>query len=264
MGEEAKDKLTMRYQRYFFKEGKEMEKVQHANDLVDLAFQEGFEIFGKAIKAEKKVDKILDSIKEKEDEIDFGKGTIDTTGRPYDHPKKVRVVADVEECGMMGGGPMNKGISDIEPMESEDEYMDTYDAPPNDGENEIDHVPNQDAEELYASVRKQLGENTHLTEAEKSSLLKFFTSQLKKFKNADSEIDPDMKAELGKTVAKRWQSKKMMEWDLMTEGDKEAYKAYFQKMLKKYGVSSPDQLGDKKKEFFNTVDKGWKAKKESD
>lgn len=43
------------------------------------------------------------------------------------------------------------------------------------------------------------------------------------------------------------------------------YQEFFKKMLKKYGVTSPDQLADdKKKEFFNKVDKGWKAEKETD
>jgi hypothetical protein len=36
-------------------------------------------------------------------------------------------------------------------------------------------------------------------------------------------------------------------------------------MLKKYGVSSPAELDDeKKKKFFDDVDKGWQAKKETD
>ena len=47
--------------------------------------------------------------------------------------------------------------------------------------------------------------------------------------------------------------------------DKEAYQKYFNKILKKYGVSSPDELPqDKKDDFFDEVDKGWKADKESD
>ena len=46
----------------------------------------------------------------------------------------------------------------------------------------------------------------------------------------------------------------------LPEGDKEAYKKFFDKALKKFGVSSPDELeGDKKKEFFNYIDKNWKA-----
>lgn len=47
--------------------------------------------------------------------------------------------------------------------------------------------------------------------------------------------------------------------------DKEAYQMYFDKMLKKYNVESPEDLSDEdKKKFFDEVDKGWKADKESD
>ena len=43
-------------------------------------------------------------------------------------------------------------------------------------------------------------------------------------------------------------------------GDKEAYQKFFNKALKKFGVSSPDELeGEKKKEFFDYVDKNWKG-----
>jgi len=48
----------------------------------------------------------------------------------------------------------------------------------------------------------------------------------------------------------------------LEEGD---YEAFFQSALKKFGVKSPDELGDddKKKEFFNYVDKNYKAKAEA-
>ena len=43
-------------------------------------------------------------------------------------------------------------------------------------------------------------------------------------------------------------------------GDKEAYKKFFNAALKKFGVSSPDELeGEKKKKFFDYVDKNWKG-----
>ena len=54
---------------------------------------------------------------------------------------------------------------------------------------------------------------------------------------------------------------------LTEEDDKksDAYKAYFKKMLKKYGVDEPDKIPDKdKKKFYDEVDKGWKADKETD
>jgi hypothetical protein len=48
--------------------------------------------------------------------------------------------------------------------------------------------------------------------------------------------------------------KKMME--------NEEYKAYFKDMLKKHGYDSPADIpADKKKEFFNAVDAGWKGEK---
>ena len=46
------------------------------------------------------------------------------------------------------------------------------------------------------------------------------------------------------------------------EGD---YDAFFKSAMKKFGISSPDELDDeKKKEFFNYVDKNYKADNEED
>ena len=43
------------------------------------------------------------------------------------------------------------------------------------------------------------------------------------------------------------------------------YQKFFDKALSKYGVKSPEELeGEKKKEFFNYVDKNWKADNETD
>jgi|LULL01.1.fsa_nt_gb hypothetical protein len=49
------------------------------------------------------------------------------------------------------------------------------------------------------------------------------------------------------------------------EGGKEEYQKFFNAALKKYGVSSPDELDDeKKKDFFNYVDKNWSGDNEAD
>ncbi len=41
------------------------------------------------------------------------------------------------------------------------------------------------------------------------------------------------------------------------------YQEYFEAMMKKFGVTKPSELkGEKKKEFFDAVDKGWKGEKE--
>jgi hypothetical protein len=43
------------------------------------------------------------------------------------------------------------------------------------------------------------------------------------------------------------------------------YQAFFTKTLKKFGVKSPQELeGDKRKEFFDYIDKNWKGDNESD
>ena len=48
-------------------------------------------------------------------------------------------------------------------------------------------------------------------------------------------------------------------------GDKEEYQKFFNSALKKFGVSSPDELDDdKKKDFYNYVDKNWQGDNESD
>jgi len=45
----------------------------------------------------------------------------------------------------------------------------------------------------------------------------------------------------------------------------EEYRAFFQKKLKEFGVNSPDDLStEEKKKFFNEIDKGWSAEKETD
>jgi len=47
------------------------------------------------------------------------------------------------------------------------------------------------------------------------------------------------------------------------EKDGDEYKAFFQKALKKFGVTEPDKLeGSKKKEFYDYIDKNWKSDKE--
>ena len=61
-----------------------------------------------------------------------------------------------------------------------------------------------------------------------------------------------------------WEASKDTPKDEAT-GDKKAYNAFFDKKLKKYGVSSPDELsGDEKKKFYNEIDKEWKGDNEED
>ena len=51
---------------------------------------------------------------------------------------------------------------------------------------------------------------------------------------------------------------------IFKEDSDDAYKKYFDSMLKKWNVSSPKDIpADKKDDFFKAVDKGYKAKNES-
>ena len=53
-----------------------------------------------------------------------------------------------------------------------------------------------------------------------------------------------------------------VEADTVHEG---TYEDFFQSAMKKFGISSPDELeDDKKKEFFNYVDKNYEAENETD
>lgn len=46
----------------------------------------------------------------------------------------------------------------------------------------------------------------------------------------------------------------------VTTGDKAEYQKFFNKTLKKYGVTEPDKLSSKdKKKFYDEIDAGWKA-----
>ena len=54
-----------------------------------------------------------------------------------------------------------------------------------------------------------------------------------------------------------------IEDDEITEQDTK-YAKFFRGALKKFGVDSPAELGDKKKEFFNYVDKNYSAENETD
>ena len=53
--------------------------------------------------------------------------------------------------------------------------------------------------------------------------------------------------------------------DLFLINEKSKYDMYFEKKMKEWGIKSPAELSKADKvKFFNEVDRGWKAKKESD
>ncbi len=74
------------------------------------------------------------------------------------------------------------------------------------------------------------------------------------FEIDDSEENPQADQEEDMVKAKLTAPKGIQEGD---------YEEFFKKAMKKFGISSPDELeDDKKKEFFNYVDKNYQAKNE--
>lgn len=149
-------------------------------------------------------------------------------------------------------------------------------------ENSIDHVPDQDLPELQQSVEDDLTKDSNTPVEERVILfkegmkteLKDVTVKCKKEFQDVSEVRTCM-AEAMKSMYHNWmvsqlpvdritpiEEQMLASVKLLSE---DAYKEFFKKMLSKYGVKTPSELSDdKKKEFFNAVDKGWKANKESD
>ena len=181
-------------------------------------FDESFEIFSKKEQARREVDYLLDMCgaphhrkKIKESSVDGG--TFSLGGRPYDHPRQIRITpiidiidideeTDVAECDEYEDSPKMDSFegAELEDGEKEEPAQDSAQKLTN----KINNVPNQNAPALLKAVKGELLEASA------------------------------------------------------------AYQKFFKSMLAKYGVSSPAELsGDKKKAFFNAVDKGWKAKNES-
>lgn len=113
-------------------------------------------------------------------------------------------------------------------------------------ENQIDHVPDQDLPSLIDDVEDEMSEDSYERDEEE-------------IEQANAEVEAPMESKKVLTVE---ESMKRAVKLLVTE---ETYREFFKSMLKKWNIKSPSDLNDaKKKAFFDAVDKGWKAKKETD
>ena len=73
------------------------------------------------------------------------------------------------------------------------------------------------------------------------------------------------KDDKGKKVGSNWSEDCVLHGLMMTEGSKEEYQKFFQAALKKFGVKSPAELeGEKKKSFFDYIDKNWTKEEQQD
>ncbi len=101
--------------------------------------------------------------------------------------------------------------------------------------------------------------------ADMSKLIK--STQEKKF----TEFEPQVKEILIQKVAEKLNQKGYFDrldqakHDIQESEKSTEYKKFYNKTLAKFGVKSPAELDDeKKKEFFNAIDKGWKGENEND
>jgi len=233
----------------------------------DFIMAEMYEDFRK-MRIERKIDKILDMLSEisfiEDNPPDEGKEELSVTARPYEHPKRMNVT--VEQ--FINSELTDKdGIVqlDDEVEETDEEWEDSeYDEGPAEEdteqkeENEINHVPNQNADELYSDIRDEmLGEMVdHVLEQD-------IGSKKEEGETAPTVDDNNIADKTDEAVESADNEARKVIGEMiyrLVEEDKEEYQKYFRSMLDKYGVSSPADLDDeKKKEFFDAVDKGWKA-----
>ena len=109
--------------------------------------------------------------------------------------------------------------------------------------NEEVEVEESDGYEVDLAAKKIQHKWKRMSKAEKVRFLDKMDVLAGKTKVSDSDLE-DILSDYGLTME--------------ATGDKEAYEKFFQSALKKFGVKSPAELkGDKKKEFFDYVDKNW-------
>ena len=115
-----------------------------------------------------------------------------------------------------------------------------------------------DIETSYADALSKINEAQ--SAAQKAAFKKMLDAK------KDSEDDDDTKKEAKADDTKKEAKADTPDGPSVEESEKQKkYQAFFQKALKKYGVKSPSELeGDKKKEFFDYIDKNYEAEDESD
>jgi hypothetical protein len=192
----------------------------------------------KIIQAENMVDGMLDGIKIEvqiaDDMVDNILDDIDYR-RPYDHPKKMRVTTGVEGDEEDKEDSFDDGhIPKQDPSDEEDSRKVS---------NALNNVPNQDAGTELTNLKGDLGGTSKVVGDGVAD-------------TDEDESDVDNNESYSEVINTK------VEYFLH---ENSGYKEFFKSMLSKYGVNSPKELeGEKKKEFFDAVDKGWKGKKETD
>jgi len=135
----------------------------------------------------------------------------------------------------------------------------------NEGRVEVDIPPLQDIINnlepgSYSARLDVTGDNKYYMNPFNESVEIKQTPSIRKVKIDDTDLQEKIKMAVSSLIEVN--EAPVVKEDIVDEGNA-AYKAFFDKKLKKFGVSSPAELkGDQKKKFFDEVDKEWKGKKE--
>lgn len=155
-------------------------REEKAEELINLIFDEGFEIYSKSKVVEKKIDMLLDA-------------NIEECGGP--------LVAEEGEDGFVGSK-----YDDDAPAEEEQ---------PKKKQNKINTIPNQDAASQYSDIRDELGEAASLAWGCYNEMLfnedykTFFKSLLNKYGyDSPADIPTEKRKEFFNAVDKGWKSTK--------------------------------------------------------
>jgi hypothetical protein len=114
-------------------------------------------------------------------------------------------------------------------------------------ENAIDHNPNQDMDQLVDDVEDEMSKDSNQRQEEQDEEVAASMETPIPMENTELKTEDKMKNAIQLLVKE------------------ETYREFFKSMLDKWNIKSPSDLDDeKKKEFFDVVDREWKAKKETD
>lgn len=265
-----------------------MSKYIKATKIVDEIFDEGFEVFGKIKAAERKVDELL--ISEKgilPKPSTMGKSYVTAAHRPYDNPNQFKVRSDNVEVEVEEDWPYGMGPSIEDEVPPDDEYDNIPDEEnseelegdnPQKLKNKLTNVPNQSfvaqkaaLKQDVAEMRDELIDEFEMSRGQKigagiaagAGLAAGAMLMRKKAKEQErlrKQQELQRKREYKLKMA-RLKAMRREDVDLLEDGE---YRKHFKRMMKKYGIKDPGELGseEKKKEFFNAVDRSYQTSDE--
>lgn len=177
--------------------------------------------------------------RKEQNDLDYPGGTTKAPSLPYDHPKKRQIVNEP---------PMEVGRN-LKMKKIKNELNNLF------SENRKEKV--LDLEEVYSFVDRVLDEKCGGSHGKKKKVSENEENSLPSGRRPYDDPEDQMMA-LKKDIGEALRS-----FNEAGEKNGEAYQKFFKSMLKRYGVTSPDQLSDeKKKEFFNKIEYTWDEEKD--